>query len=171
MYRRINVTGNAGSGKSTLAASLGSLANLPVFGLDSVVWRPGWKKPPPDERQRLETELVSKDAWVIDGVSKLVREAADLVVFLDVSRPTCLYRCAKRNCRYLFRSRPGLPDKCPEILIVPRLVQIIWQFPSKARVSILNETRTSTDAKYLRVVTDQDRERLYREVRDANGIS
>jgi len=30
-----------------------------------------------------------------------------------------------------------LPDHCPEILIFPTLLKIIWQFPKKARARIL----------------------------------
>jgi adenylate kinase family enzyme len=70
---------------------------------------------------------------VIEGVSRVVRESADLIVFLDYPRWVSFWRCAKRNWRYLFRSRPGLPENCPEIRIVPTLVRIIWQFPKKVR--------------------------------------
>ena len=164
MYRRINVTRNAGAGKSTVATQLGDLLNLPVFSLDRIVWRPGWRETPPDERRQLEKELTSKGAWIIDGVSRTVREAADLVIFLDVPRVTCLCRCARRNWRYVFRSRPGLPENCPEILIVPRLVRIIWKFPRTVRSSILKETRTLTRAEYRSVSSRKDLRRLYSEL-------
>ena len=41
---RIFITGNAGSGKTTLAGQMGEALRIPVFGLDSIVWLPGWKK-------------------------------------------------------------------------------------------------------------------------------
>jgi len=135
---RIFITGNAGSGKTTLARQIGEGLGLPVFGLDSIVWLPGWKKASSAVREQQVAELISKPDWVIEGVSSTVIEAADVVVFLDVNRRTAFWRCAKRNWRYLFRSRPGLPDHCPEILIVPRLVQIIWRFPAKVRPAILS---------------------------------
>ncbi|HVC17439.1 MAG TPA: hypothetical protein VNE18_09065, partial [Rhodanobacter sp.] len=52
-------------------------------------------------------------------------------------RSACLLRALRRNARYLFRSRPGLPARCPEISILPTLLKIIWQFPSRARPKIL----------------------------------
>ena len=55
---KIHVTGNAGSGKTTLAAKLGDALELPVFGLDSVVWQPGWRKTPASERAGLEQALI-----------------------------------------------------------------------------------------------------------------
>jgi adenylate kinase family enzyme len=130
---RIHVTGNAGVGKSTLAARIGHLLDLPVFGLDEIVWKPGWAKTDPDERDIKERVLCSRPAWVIEGVSRNVREAADVIVFLDYPRRVSFWRCAKRNWRYLFKSRPGLPPNCPELLIIPKLVRIIWTFRVRAR--------------------------------------
>lgn len=130
---RIHVTGNAGVGKSTLAARLGLVLDLPVFGLDEVVWKPGWKRTGAYERTTKEHALCERPSWVIEGVSRVVRESADLIVFLDYPRWVSFWRCAKRNWRYLFRSRPELPENCPEIRIVPTLVRIIWQFPKKVR--------------------------------------
>jgi adenylate kinase family enzyme len=72
---KIFVTGNAGSGKTTLATQIGIELGLPVFGLDSVVWSPGWKKTPAHERSAGEQHLISKANWVIDGVSPTVQGA------------------------------------------------------------------------------------------------
>lgn len=136
---RIHVTGNAGVGKSTLAARIASLVDAPVFGLDDIVWKSGWKKSGPDERVSREQALCARPSWVIDGVSRVVRESADMIVFLDYPRRVSFWRCAKRNWRYLFRSRPGLPPGCPEIRIVPTLARIIWRFPAHLRPTLLAE--------------------------------
>ena len=139
---RIHVTGNAGSGKSSLAAALGDVLGLPVFGLDEIVWGPGWQKTPASIRGPKEQALVSKPDWIIEGVSPIVRAAADTIIFLDVGRPTCFFRCLKRNWRYLFKSRPGLPENCPEILIIPKLIKIVWLFPTRMRPTILEDLTT-----------------------------
>ena len=136
---RIHITGNAGSGKSTLASDVGNALGIKVFNLDDVVWQEGWRKTPADERRVLEKELVSKEQWIIEGVSDMVRQAADTIVLLDLPRSLCYVRCVKRNWRYLFRSRPGLPDKCPEIRIIPKLIQIIWRFPKIVRPAIIRD--------------------------------
>ncbi len=140
---RIHITGNAGSGKSTLASRIGEALDLPVFGLDQVVWQPGWKKSPPEFRNEKLAELLAEPEWVIEGVAKPIRDAADVIIFLDVSRPVAYFRCARRNWRYLFRSRPGLPADCPEILIIPRLAKIIWNFPKLMRPGILADLARS----------------------------
>ena len=135
---RILIAGNAGSGKSTLAERLGASLGLPVYGLDEIVWRPGWRKSPAEWRRDREAEIVARPCWIIDGVSRTVLDAADHVIFLDCSRTTSFVRCARRNWKYLFRSRPGLPERCPEILIIPRLIKIIWGFPTNVRPGILD---------------------------------
>lgn len=135
---RIHITGNAGSGKTTMAKELGLLLGIDVYGLDKIVWQEGWIIRPPKESRGLAEDLCQKTTWIIEGVSSIVRESADVVIFLDFSRRECYWRCLQRNWRYLFKSRPELPDHCPEIKIMPTLVKIIWQFPSQARPKIIS---------------------------------
>lgn len=134
---RLHITGNAGSGKTTLAKQLGQALNIPVDSLDSVVWKEGWVAASKEERTFVEQKLVNQRHWIIEGVSKSVRETADYVIFLDVPRHVCLLRCFKRNLPYLFRSRPELPSNCPEIRVILRLFKLIWMFPALARPIIL----------------------------------
>lgn len=134
---KIHITGNAGAGKTTTARKIGNELGLQVFGLDKIVWQAGWVKSPPDVRAAALQALVSMDDWVIEGVSDTVRNAADIIIFLDVSRATSYWRCTKRNWKYLFRSRPELPENCPEILIIPRLLKLIWRFKANVRPKIL----------------------------------
>ena len=139
---RINVTGNAGSGKSTLARQLSQALDLPLIEMDLFIWKPGWEKVPLESFKTALGQHLRQDSWVLDGVSRMARQQADLIIFLDFPRGLCAWRCLKRNCRYLFRSRPGIPEGCPEWKILPTLAQIIWQFPHRARPTILREMET-----------------------------
>ena len=136
---RINVTGNAGSGKSTLSEQLSRELGLPLIEMDRLIWRAGWQKVPKEYYQTQLAQLLQQDSWVLDGVSKFARRQADLIVFLDYPRRVCAWRCAKRNWRYLFCSRPGLPEGCPEWQIVLTLAKIIIDFPKHARGAILKD--------------------------------
>jgi adenylate kinase family enzyme len=135
--RRILITGNAGSGKTTLASQVVADTGLPYIGLDSIVWQAGWQKTPKAELVQQELLIANQDAWVVDGVSDVLTQAADAIVFLDLPRFVCLYRALRRNLPYLFRSRPGLPEGCPEILILPSLLKMIYLFPKRVRPKIL----------------------------------
>ncbi len=143
---KILVTGNAGSGKSTLARKIARSQNIPFFSLDKIVWKEKWQKAPSDEILQKTNVLIKKDNWVIDGVSYEVMAAADQVIFLDVPRKVSYWRTTKRNYKYLFRSRPDLPPHCPEILIIPKLIKIIWRFPVRVKPKILQEKERRSDS-------------------------
>ncbi len=153
--KRVNVTGNAGAGKSTVARELSKLLRTPLFGLDRVVWQPGWRPTPRAQRVAAEQAIAERAEWVVDGVSSVIREAADTIVFLDVPRRVSLWRCARRNRKYLFHSRPGLPPNCPEIRIAPKLLRIIWDFPAKARPRILADAQRE-EVQFVHLRSDEE---------------
>lgn len=160
---RILVTGNAGTGKSTLAADLSELLEIECFGLDQIVWQPGWKTTPKAQQRDQIEALAAREAWIIDGVSSILWRRADVVILLDFKRRVSLFRCAKRNWRFLFRSRPGLPEGCPEILIIPRLIEIIWKFPKTVRPRLISDFQNVTDRQLIIVRDRADLVRLREE--------
>jgi len=136
---RIFITGNAGSGKTSLSLKLNKILQIPVINLDKIVWKPRWKMTPPEERAALIAEIIQSDKWIIDGVSKDVLSAADTVIFLDFPRKVVFWRLCKRNWKYLFHSRPELPQKCPEILVIKKLIKIVWNFSLQVRPDIIEK--------------------------------
>jgi adenylate kinase family enzyme len=160
---KIHVTGNSGAGKTTLANELGASLNMLVFGLDKVVWQPGWQKTPPDQRARLERELIEQPTWIIEGVSARVRQAADVIIFLDVSRPVAYARALKRNLPYLFRSRPDLPEDCPEYKLALRHLNLVWGFHSQTRPNILRDISAHAERHQI-VRSNADRNRVMSEL-------
>lgn len=152
---RIHITGNAGSGKTTLARELGEILNIRVFGLDKIVWKEGWAETPKEERALIEEQLTSKQDWIIEGVSSKAREKSDFVIFLDVPLHTCLRRGVLRSFKYLFATRPELPNNCPEIRMIHRLVKLIFQFNRTMRPIIINDINVRSS------VTIANRNQLY----------
>jgi adenylate kinase family enzyme len=149
---RILITGNAGSGKTSVAMALATSLNLQYVGLDNIVWKAGWIRTPRTERREKEIEISQRPSWVVDGVSDILMQKADIILFLDVPRHRCFYRAFFRNLPYLFRSRPGMPERCPEIRIVPTLVRIIWNFPVTVAPRILAESHRG-DKRFFRANT------------------
>lgn len=98
--------------------------------------------------------MTRQPGWVIDGVSDHVRQQADLIVVLDVPRLRCLRQALRRNLPYLFRSRPGLPEKCPEILILPKLVRMIMSYPQTLKPMLFEAAAQSTNYVLLKNRSD-----------------
>jgi adenylate kinase family enzyme len=145
--QRIVVLGNAGSGKSTLARELGERLDLPVVHLDRLFWEPGWSKPQNEAFRTRVSEAVSGDGWVCEGnyyrqTFDLRLPRADLVVWLNTPRATCLRRVVLRSA--LNRPRPDLPTGCSERLDAQFLsfLRYIWNFDRDTRPSIEEERLT-----------------------------
>ena len=92
---KIQIIGFSGAGKSTLSKQLSKLYNLPVIHMDSLNFLDDWV-----ERDRIEFNnivddfLDKNDSWIIDGnyfrISPKRYEQADLIIFLNYNRFTCL---------------------------------------------------------------------------------
>lgn len=118
--RKIAIIGSGGSGKSTLAGKLGIILNLPVFHLDAIFWKPGWK---PMEREALikaNQTIVEKDAWIIDGnygsTMDMRLQHADTIIFLHYRTTVCLYGIVKRRIQFHNKTRPDMGENCKEKL-------------------------------------------------------
>ena len=139
--QRIVILGNAGSGKSTLARALGQRLGLPVVHLDRLFWEPGWVEPDAEQfRERMRAALAT-DAWVSEGnyarrTFDLRLPRADLVIWLDTPRWTCLRRVIVRSL--LNRPRPDLAEGCREKLDREFLtfLKFVWQFDRGYRPGI-----------------------------------
>jgi hypothetical protein len=94
--------------------------------LDKVFWGPGLVTPTRAEWVELQTRLVEKDAWILDGdlgphdAVEVRLHAADTIVFLDFSLVRCAWRAVRRSreradfwlwlMRYRRQSRPFLME-------------------------------------------------------------
>lgn len=139
--QRIVILGNAGSGKSTLARALGQRLGLPVVHLDKLFWEPGWAEPDAEQFRARVREAISANAWVCEGnyarrTFDLRLPRADLIIWLDTPRLTCLGRVIMRSL--LNRPRPDLPAGCREKLDRAFLtfLDFVWHFDRGYRPGI-----------------------------------
>lgn len=139
--RRILILGSGGSGKSTLARALGDRLALPVIHLDIHFWSSGWQPTPDAEWQARVQRLVAGDAWVMDGnfsdTLALRIPRCDAIVFLDLPRLVCARSVLSRWWRYRLRTRPDLPEGCPETIDV-HFLRWVWSYPSRSRPRVLD---------------------------------
>jgi adenylate kinase family enzyme len=134
------VIGAPGSGKSTLATRLATRLGVPVHYLDRHYWKPGWQcRDAADARERVRG-ITETPAWVMDGnfseTFDLRMPRADSLIWLDYPRATCIRRVLMRTIRDYGKSKPDLPEGCPEGLDV-KVLRFAWNFPIQQRPQIV----------------------------------
>ncbi|WP_085524797.1 DNA topology modulation protein [Tuberibacillus sp. Marseille-P3662] len=140
--KKIAIIGSGGSGKSTLARQLGYKLDIEVFHLDAMFWKPNWVGTPKAEQRRVQHERVNKDAWIFDGnygsTMDIRLQAADTVIFLDISRVICVGRIIKRRIKYWNKPRPDMGKGCDERISFPFL-KWVWSYPKVKKPEIMNK--------------------------------
>jgi len=127
--KRIIVIGCPGSGKTTFAEKLKDCTGIPLFYLDAV-----WHKPDrthisrPEFDKRL-SEILSLDAWIIDGnYSRTIEiriQNCDTVFLFDLPTEVCIQGATDR----LGKGRYDVPWIDTEL--DPQLENEIKEFPTK----------------------------------------
>ena len=159
--RRIMIVGQPGSGKSTLARALGARTGLPVVHIDHIHWQPGWVERPRPEKTRLCQEVEAREDWIFEGghsetwSNRLAR--ADALIWLDLPVGLRLRRVIWRTVKWHGRTRPDLPEGCPEGF--HRETLPFWRFvwrtrnTARARIAHLYEAASPSTARWhLRTV-------------------
>jgi adenylate kinase family enzyme len=137
--RRVLVIGISGAGKSTFSRGLAARTGLPVIHLDTEFWRAGWKITPREEWRAKVTELVTREAWIMDGSYgaslDLRLPRADTAVWFDYPRHVCLRRAIWRVVTTYGQVRADLAPGCPEKFDL-EFLRFVWDFNAKSRPQI-----------------------------------
>jgi adenylate kinase family enzyme len=159
---RVVILGSGGAGKTELALNLSRRTGLPVVHLDMLFWRSGWTPAPRDEASRDLATAIARERWILDGNFLDVEGSAarfrraDTVVFLDLSRATCLWRALRRLVRDRRRPRADLPEGCSEGFDLSFL-RWIWRYPRTDRPRVLLTLAgldREVDVRHLRSLSD-----------------
>lgn len=94
MKNKILIIGAPGSGKTMLAFQLKEIYEYPIYHLDELYWKKGWKTVDIQNFRTKVLDIVSKEKWVIDGdypqVNDIIYREADIIIFLDVKLPVLI---------------------------------------------------------------------------------
>lgn len=150
---KIMIIGSSGSGKSTFSRKLGEKLNIPVYHLDLYFWRPGWVETPREEWIEFNKQLIMKEKWIIDGyygsTMDIRCQAADVIIFFDLSPWITTYRVIKRRIQYHGKTRSDLNEGCPES-IDWQFIKFGWNFRRDKRPSIIEKLKEySKDKKVI----------------------
>jgi adenylate kinase family enzyme len=150
--KKILVIGSGGAGKSTLAHQLGQMLNIEVLHLDKFYWQPGWVEMPKSEWLKTVEELLSRNAWIMDGnysgTLDIRIEACDTIIFLDMARTLCLWRVLKRVLMYRNQSRPDMAEGCRERFSLDFILWI-WNYSSRTRPKIVRMLESNHEEKKI----------------------
>ena len=148
--KRIMIVGQPGSGKSTLARKLGSLLKLPVVHIDHIHWEAGWIERSGPEKDRLCSEVHARDTWIFEGGRSPTwgerLERADTLIWLDIPLSIRAWRVFRRTLRHHGKTRPDLPDGCPEQFNM-EFVKWIWNTRKSARDKMRELYASAPEAK------------------------
>ncbi|MGM0840091.1 MAG: DNA topology modulation protein [Bacillota bacterium] len=142
--KKVVLIGSGGSGKSTLARQLGEKLKINVYHLDALFWKPNWVGVQRNEQEKVQNDLVRNGEWIIDGnyggTMEIRLDAADTIIFLDISRTICVYRAFKRMLIYRNKTRPDMGEGCEERFDL-KFIKWIWNYPKTSRPEILNRLK------------------------------
>jgi adenylate kinase family enzyme len=137
---KIALIGSGGSGKSTLAKRVGEKLEIDVWHLDRLLWKPGWNLSTREEQTKIQSDLVVKEKWIIDGnyngTLDIRLDAADTIIFLDLSRYLCVWRVFKRMMQNRNRTRPDMREGCVEKFDL-QFLKWVWDYPKMKRPNVL----------------------------------
>lgn len=151
---KIMIIGSGGSGKSTFARQVGPLLELPVYHLDAYYWKPGWVATPEAEWDAVQRQLIEHPEWIIDGnygrTLGLRMQAADVIIFFDLSPWLTTYRVIKRRIQYHGKSRPDLNEGCPESLDW-EFIKWVWTFRKSRSARIMDKLRKYQEGRTIMI--------------------
>lgn len=167
--KRVSIIGSPGSGKSTLARLIAEYADLPIYHLDRLMWRPNWELVDRETQIHIQKEVTAKDEWIIDGnysATLAIRlDRADVIVFLDFNRFLCIYRVFKRYMTYRNKTRPDMIEGNKERLEW-EFIQYIWNFPQTNRPALLTHLGKLDDTKKVyHLRTKKDAQNFINDIR------
>ncbi|WP_010093158.1 DNA topology modulation protein [Ornithinibacillus scapharcae] len=139
---KIMLIGSGGAGKSTLAKEIGQKLNIPVYHLDSFLWKANWEAVTRENQIKIQNDLIQEKEWIIDGnyggTMDIRLKAADTIIYLDVNRIICVYRAFKRMLKYRNKQRPDMAVGCEEKIDFGFL-KWIWNYPKTKRPETINK--------------------------------
>ncbi len=164
-YKKVIVLGNNGSGKSYFSKKLAEITGLPLIHLDLLYWKENWTHPSRDDWAEMQSNLVSQDRWIIDGMHISTLEIrfkeAEVIYFLDIDTKTCLERVIQRQNKYRTDFPSYLSNKDGDFVA---LCTGLCEFEEKRKPKILELHEKYPEKQFIVLKTREDINNYLKEV-------
>lgn len=163
---RVMIIGFSGSGKSTLAQKIGTHYQIPILHLDSIFFKPNWVEKTFDEmNEGVKDFLEHNSSWVIDGnYNKYYfdkrAQLADIIIYMNFNRFTCLKNVYRRYFKYRGKSRESAAPGCDEKVDFKFFWWVLFKGRKKSRVNRFKELQKRYPDKFVEIKTYKETERL-----------
>ncbi|SFU09321.1 hypothetical protein SAMN05444141_108140 [Pseudovibrio denitrificans] len=111
--RKLIVTGANGAGKSFVAARLSAVRpEIPLISFDKIKLTSDWQHRPRAEIEQGLEQVISKEAWILEGGPSLLTHAlpkADAIIWLDPPLILRAWRLLVRPWQNRGKTRAELP--------------------------------------------------------------
>ena len=126
---KIVIIGSSGAGKSTLARELARILKMQIIHLDRLFWKRDWEEKNGYERLEILEKLLGEKQWIIEGnylrFAEFHVNAADTIIFLDISPLLCFHRILKRHCENQERFRRDIPEGSTDKISLRRMLKVL----------------------------------------------
>ena len=128
---RIVILGNAGGGKSTLARKIGEKQGLRHVEIDRLLWEEGWVLTKPEVYTVKHEQVISEDAWVIDGLGSLNSIPARIarateIILIDMPLWMHFWLAAERQMAWMSGELEHAPGGIATMPPTRELFRTIW---------------------------------------------
>ena len=163
-YNKIILVGSGGSGKSWMAKRLAASLEYPLYHLDKELWQADWVMTTKEEKIAKQQVMISGEQWIIDGNYNSTLEirfaAADLIIFLDISRVVCLISVIKRTRE----KHSDIPEFLEEHKIFDKefieFCKWIWSYPKTGRKTVMELHEKYSDKAFLHIQSRREVKKL-----------
>ncbi|HEY9031444.1 MAG TPA: hypothetical protein VIM93_08815 [Kangiella sp.] len=113
--KKIAVFGKPGGGKSTFSKALSISTGIPLYQLDSIVYRSNGEFVDRATFDEKHQQILASDSWILDGFGPISAfnerlKAADILVYVNLPYSVSYWLVTKRLLKGMFVKPEGWPE-------------------------------------------------------------
>ena len=154
---KIAVFGKPGSGKSTLCKSLSLVTGIPLYPLDSIVYKSDGQFVDNNTYDKKHKDILLSDSWIIDGFGPIESfyqrlKVADTLIYIDLPYIVSYWLVTKRLIKGLFVKPEGWPEGCSVLKGSTESYKVLKHCPRFWNASFLHKLERASEGKSIYVI-------------------